>query len=165
MVMAGEKVGEKLERIYTVPLRKAYNASRKKRAIRAVDLLRAFVSRHMKTDWVNVRISEPLNAFIWARSIQKPPSRVKIKVVKEEGKLTLASLYEEKPLVKYKPKKKGAKKGEPKKAEAKPEAGTPKAEKKEEKPKAEEAKVEKKADKPSSEAPKAPHAKSGETKK
>lgn len=126
---------EKIERLYTVPLGKAYDYTRTKRARRSISLLREFLVRHMKS--VNVRISESLNEFIWARSMQKPPRKVKIKVVKE-GDVVRASLPDEKP--KPTRKKKEVKAPEPVKKEEKKEAPKelPKSEPKKE------AKVEKK---------------------
>jgi large subunit ribosomal protein L31e len=78
---------EKLERIYTVPLGKAYDYTRTKRTPRAVKLLKEFISRHMKADLGNVLLSNSLNNHIWGRSIQKPPRRVKIRVIKSDGKV------------------------------------------------------------------------------
>jgi large subunit ribosomal protein L31e len=75
----------KLERIYTVPLGKAYESARRKRTPRAVGMLRAFITRHMKADGERILISKGLNTFLWARSIQKPPRRVKVRLIKEEG--------------------------------------------------------------------------------
>ena len=38
----------------------------------------------MKVDISNVKISNEVNEAIWARSIEKPPRRIKVKVVKYE---------------------------------------------------------------------------------
>lgn len=76
---------EKLERIYTVPLGDAYEYKRTNRVPRAVKLLRQFVSRHMKTELDSVLISTELNNLLWARSIQKPPRRVKVRVIRQAG--------------------------------------------------------------------------------
>jgi len=132
---------EKIQRVYTVPLGKAYEYTRTKRARRTINLLRAFLARHMKVHPDFVRISEQVNEFIWARSMQKPPRRVKINVVKENG-MVMATLPDEKPKVrkglfrKAKPaaktdatEKKPEAKATEKKAEAKPEKKEPKAEK------------------------------------
>ena len=117
---------DKLERIYTVPLGDAYDAVRNKRAPRAVKILREFLTRHMKAD--EVLLSEALNKFIWERSIQKPPRRVKVRVIKEDA-TARAYLADEKI-------------EEPKKEEKKAE----KEEKKAEAPKKEASKEEKKAE-------------------
>jgi len=135
----------KLERIYTVPLGDAYEAPRDKRAPRAVRLLRTFIARHMKARDQRIILSEALNMFIWSSSIQKPPRRVKVRLIKEDDGVR-AYLSDEKIEEPKKEEKKAEKKEEPKKEEAKAE---PKKEKKaegepkkEEKPK--EAKAEKK---------------------
>ncbi|MFH1520428.1 MAG: 50S ribosomal protein L31e [Candidatus Micrarchaeota archaeon] len=103
-------VSTKLERIYTVPLGKAYETVRDKRAPRAVKILRAFITRHMKADGEKIVLSENLNKSIWVRSIQKPPRRVKVRLIKE-GETIKAYLADEKIEV---PKKEDAKKEEKK---------------------------------------------------
>ncbi len=121
----------KLERIYTVPLGDAYGAVRNKRVPRAVKMLRAFVARHMKADEERILLSTALNAHLWARSIQKPPRRVKVRLVKEEDRIT-AYLADEKAEAPKKGEKKPEAKKDEKKAETKKEE---KAEpKKEERP-------------------------------
>jgi len=80
---------EKIERIYTIPLGEAYDYNRKRRTPRAVKLLRQFVSRHMKADIDSVLLSNALNNSLWTRSIQKPPRRVKVRVLKKEGQVNV----------------------------------------------------------------------------
>ncbi len=69
------------EKIYTVPLRKAYNYIRTKRTRRAVAILQQFVVKHSKVTLNNVKISNALNSALWKRSMQKPPHKIKIKVL------------------------------------------------------------------------------------
>jgi large subunit ribosomal protein L31e len=76
---------EKLERIYMVPLAAAFEYKRTNRVPRAVKVLRQFISRHMKTDLDSVLISNALNSRLWARSIQKPPRRIKVRAIRKEG--------------------------------------------------------------------------------
>ncbi len=83
-------VDEKLERVYTIPLGDAYDYTRKRRVPRAVKILRQFVSRHMKVELDEVSISNMLNNSMWTRSIQKPPRRVKVRIVRQGG---IASVY------------------------------------------------------------------------
>lgn len=71
-----------LERIYTVPLRSAYDSVRGKRSRKAVKLLRGFISRHMKAEIGDVSLSEKVNGLIWKRGIQKPPRKIKVRAVK-----------------------------------------------------------------------------------
>ena len=74
-----------LERIYTVPLREAFDVPRFKRTPRAIKILRAFIERHMKAHGMKIVLSQALNEHLWARSIQKPPRRVKVRLVSESG--------------------------------------------------------------------------------
>lgn len=83
-----------LERIYTIPLGKAYDYSRAKRARRAVKIVRSFIQRHTKAE--DVRISTKANELLFGRGMQKPPRKVKVRVVKEGG-VARAYLADEKP--------------------------------------------------------------------
>jgi large subunit ribosomal protein L31e len=83
--MAETTDNRKLERIYTVPLRKAFDYLRTRRVERAVKLLRAFMARHFKVEEKSVRISEGVNSLLWRDSIQKPPRRIKIRGVLADG--------------------------------------------------------------------------------
>jgi len=123
------------ERIYTVPLRREWlKAPSYKRAKRAVNTLRKFLSRHMKCEESNVRIGRWLNMKIWERGIKKPPGKVKIKVKREkiekEGKETIEIISAE--LIEL-PKKALREKEKTEKAKKKKEAKEKKVTKKEEK--------------------------------
>ena len=81
------------ERIYTVPLRRAYwSGSRLRRSNRAVRVLREFVERHMKPE--ELLIQPEVNERIWARGIQKPPRRVRIRATKNSDNLVRVYLAE-----------------------------------------------------------------------
>ena len=81
------------ERIYTVPLRKAYwTGSRLKRANRSVRILREFVQRHMKPE--DLLIQPEVNDLIWSRGMQKPPRRVRIRATKNADNLVRVYLAE-----------------------------------------------------------------------
>jgi large subunit ribosomal protein L31e len=81
------------ERIYTVPLRKAYwTGSRLRRSNKAVRVLRKFVERHMKPE--ELLIQPEVNERIWARGIQKPPRRVRIRATKNSDNLVRVYLAE-----------------------------------------------------------------------
>ena len=107
------------ERVYTIPLGGAYGTSRVGRARKAVKMVRAFLCRHMKAEEGTVRISEKANEFIFARGMQKPPRKVKVRVVRADG-IVKAYLMDEKPAEKKEGK--GAKKAEKPRAEEKAEA-------------------------------------------
>ncbi|MBM3228844.1 hypothetical protein FJZ26_00270 [Candidatus Parvarchaeota archaeon] len=89
-------MADKLERIYTVNLSKAYSHIRTRRARYAMDLLENFVARHMKAEASDVRISNQLNGLVWSHGMEKPPRKIKIRAVKE-GLVVKAGLVEEKP--------------------------------------------------------------------
>ncbi len=81
------------ERIYTVPLRKAYwTGSRLRRSNRAVRILRKFVERHMKPE--ELVIQPEVNERIWDRGIQKPPRRIRIRATKNSDNLVRVYLAE-----------------------------------------------------------------------
>jgi large subunit ribosomal protein L31e len=84
-----------IERIYVVPLRSAYESPRTGRSRKAVKMLRGFISRHMKANAENVSISEGVNRAVWKRGIQKPPRKIKVRVVKK-GESVSVMLLEEK---------------------------------------------------------------------
>ncbi len=81
------------ERIYTVPLRRAYwTGSRLRRSNRAIRILRKFVERHMKPE--EIVIQAEVNEKIWSRGIQKPPRRVRIRATKNSDNLVRVYLAE-----------------------------------------------------------------------
>jgi len=82
-----------LERTYVIPLRDAYEASRKKRAKKALNIVRQFAERHMKGE--EVKISEGVNKLIWSRGAEKPPRRIKVVMRKDEKGVIEVMLPEE----------------------------------------------------------------------
>jgi len=87
------------ERIYTIPLGRAWISPPKKRAPRAIRIIRGFIIRHMKikTDAVVVEeeteklvISNEVNEKIWSSGIKNPPRKIRVRAVKDkEGTVTL----------------------------------------------------------------------------
>ncbi|MEM4577034.1 MAG: 50S ribosomal protein L31e [Candidatus Nezhaarchaeales archaeon] len=69
-----------LERQYTIPLRVTLGVPRWRRAARAIRFVKAFISRHMKSD--NVKIDPKVSQLIWNRGAKKPPKKVRVKAVK-----------------------------------------------------------------------------------
>ncbi len=88
---------EKLEREYVIPLRNKWKrVPRYKRANKAVKAIKEFLAKHMKIrdrDLKKIKIDRYLNEEIWFRGIRKPPSRIKVKAVKEND-VVKAELYE-----------------------------------------------------------------------
>ena len=126
-----------LERIYTIPLRDAFEHVRKKRGKRAVKIIQEFALRHMKAD--DVRISEGVNSAILRDGIEKPPRRVKVRMVKGDDALVRVWLIGEEEKIKAAADKKKKESEDKKKTE---EAAKKASEaKKEEAKKAEDAKT------------------------
>ena len=85
-----EEVEEEIveERIYTIPLRRAWISPRKKRAPRAVRIVKSFIQRHMKPEAIVV--SNEVNEKLWNRGIEKPPRKIRVRASKDkEGTVTL----------------------------------------------------------------------------
>jgi len=88
------------ERIYTIPLRRAWISPRKKRAPRATRMVRSFIQRHMKVETGpkegeeeeegRLVISNEVNERLWSRGIEKPPRNIRVRAVKDkEGTVTV----------------------------------------------------------------------------
>lgn len=76
------------ERIYTIPLGRAWISPRKKRAPKATRLVKSFIQRHMKPEVL--RVSNEVNERIWRRGIEKPPRKIRVRAAKDkEGIVTL----------------------------------------------------------------------------
>jgi len=70
------------ERVYTIPLRRAWIAPIKKRAPRAMKIIRNFVKKNMKTTMVV--IDSEVNEKVWSRGIEKPPRKIRVTTTKDE---------------------------------------------------------------------------------
>ncbi len=89
------------ERIYTIPLGKASVRPPKKRAPRAVQMIKAFITRHMKLEMRveeeeekeelhKLTISQEVNEKIWGRGIEKPPRKIRVRAAKDkDGNVTI----------------------------------------------------------------------------
>ncbi len=88
------------ERIYTIPLRRAWISPRKKRAPRAVRMVKSFIQRHMKVEIgpketeeeeeERLVISNEVNEKLWSRGIEKPPRNIRVRAAKDkEGTVTV----------------------------------------------------------------------------
>lgn len=82
------------ERVYTVPLSKAWISPRTRHSPRAVRILKGFVVKHMKVDEDSVKITNEVNEKIWGRGIQKPPRKIKVRVTKDSEDVVTVRLPE-----------------------------------------------------------------------
>ena len=88
-------------RFYTIPLQKALVRPPKKRAPRAMQLIKIFVTKHMKLtmkvseeeeeeELPQLVISKEVNEKVWDRGIEKPPRKIKTRVTKDkDGNVTV----------------------------------------------------------------------------
>jgi len=89
------------ERIYTIPLQKALVRPPKKRAPRAMQLLKIFITKHMKLavtvsedeeeeELPQLIVSQEVNEKIWGRGIEKPPRKIRVRAAKDkDGNVTV----------------------------------------------------------------------------
>jgi large subunit ribosomal protein L31e len=96
---------EKLEREYVIPLRHRWRiVPRYQRTNKAVRTVREFLVRHMKIrdrDLDKIRIDKLLNEALWGRGIKNPPSKIKVKAIKE-GDIVRVELAEPSDKLKFK---------------------------------------------------------------
>lgn len=86
---------EEKEMEYTVPLRASKHLPPKtERASHAIRTIRLFMARHMKGEVEDVWIDPHLNEFIWERSIEKIPSKVRVRAIRFEDGLIEVDLAE-----------------------------------------------------------------------
>lgn len=69
------------ELVYTINLSRLYWGRRANRAARAIRYLRQWIARRTKAK--EVVIGEDVNRVIWSRGIEKPPRRLKVRVIIE----------------------------------------------------------------------------------
>ena len=81
-----------LERIYTVPLGRAWIVQKFRRAEKAMMILRAFSERLMKPS--ELSIDPSVNEAIWARGIKNPPRKIRLKMTKDSDGVVTVTLAE-----------------------------------------------------------------------
>ncbi len=81
---------EELTRTYVVPLGVVYEAPPYRRAKKAVMVIRAFATRHMKA--TQVSIDEDVNELIWSRGIKHPPRRITLEMERDEDGIVKVKL-------------------------------------------------------------------------
>jgi large subunit ribosomal protein L31e len=90
------------ERIYTVPLGKAWIMPPRKRSPRAMRMLRSFMIKHMKMEArkeeeaeeeeepKKLVISNEVNERVWGRGVEKPPRKIRVRAAKDkDGNVTV----------------------------------------------------------------------------
>ena len=89
------------EKVYTIPLGKAWIMPSNRRASRAVRMIREFVVKNMKLEKPKggeveeeepkkLVISGEVNERVWSRGMQKPPRNIRVRAAKDkEGNVTV----------------------------------------------------------------------------
>lgn len=89
------------EKFYTVPLGKAWITPPRRRAPRAMRMLKSFITKHMKLksrketgeeeeEVSRLIISNEVNLRMWSRGIEKPPRKIRVRAAKDkEGNVTV----------------------------------------------------------------------------
>jgi len=96
-----------LERVYTVPLSRAWIAPRHQRTKRAVNMLKEYAEKHMKSS--EIKIETSLNEELWNRGITSPPRRITVKMSRDEDGVVTISLPKEAKAPREESKEKGTK--------------------------------------------------------
>lgn len=88
------------ERIYTIPLSRAWIMPPNKRAPRAIRIIKSFLIKHMKLEAPRegeeeaeprkLIISNEVNELVWSRGIEKPPRKIRVRAARDkEGNVTV----------------------------------------------------------------------------
>lgn len=77
------------EKIFVISLREVKKAPCYRRVNRAAKLIREYLIRHMKSE--KIRFDPALNEKLWERGQEKPPSRIRVKAVKDDDGVVHAS--------------------------------------------------------------------------
>lgn len=89
------------ERIYTIPLGKAWIMPPRKRTPRAMRMIRAFITKHMKLEAKKegeeeeeeapkLIITNEVNEKVWERGVEKPPRKIRVRAAKDkDGNITV----------------------------------------------------------------------------
>ena len=81
-----------IERIYTVPLGKAWISQKYRRAEKAMMVLKDFTERHMKPN--EIIIDPSVHEAIWARGIKNPPRKLRVKMTKDSDGVVTVTMAE-----------------------------------------------------------------------
>ncbi len=87
------------EKTYTIPLAKALIMPPRKRAPRAIRMIKAYIRKHMKVplraeeddeEAPKITLTSQLNERIWGRGIEKPPRKIRVRATKDkDGNVTV----------------------------------------------------------------------------
>ena len=85
-------MSQELERVYTIPLGKVLLSQSQHRAVRAINMIREFARKHMKTQ--KIKIDEEVAHLIWSKGVRSPPRKIRVRLTKTDDGFILVSNYE-----------------------------------------------------------------------
>ena len=85
-------MSQEVERVYTVNLGKVLLSPDNQRAKRAINMVKEFAQRHMKTG--QIKIEEDVSHLLWSRGIKHPPRKIRVRMTKTDDGYVLISKYE-----------------------------------------------------------------------
>lgn len=74
-------MAEEKERVYTVPLGRAWRVPRDERTNRALADMKIYIARHMKIPLENVWVDYSVSTLMWERGSQRPPRKMRVRAV------------------------------------------------------------------------------------
>jgi len=80
------------ERIFTIPLDKAWISPSKKRTPRQLRILRNFIKKNMRSE--EVLISKDVNEKLWSRGIEGRFRKIRVKALKDKEDVVTVHLSE-----------------------------------------------------------------------
>ena len=86
-------MSQELERVYTIPLGKVLLSQSQHRAVRAINMIREFARKHMKTQ--EIKIDEEVAHLIWSKGVRSPPRKIRVKLTKTDDGYILVTNYED----------------------------------------------------------------------
>ncbi|MEC7707879.1 MAG: 50S ribosomal protein L31e [Thermoproteota archaeon] len=86
-------MSQELERVYTIPLGKVLLSQSQHRAVRAINMIREFARKHMKTQ--EIKIDEEVAHLIWSKGVRSPPRKIRVKMTKTDDGYILVTNYED----------------------------------------------------------------------
>ena len=86
-------MSQELERVYTIPLGKVLLSQSQHRSVRAINMIREFARKHMKTQ--EIKIDEEVAHLIWSKGVRSPPRKIRVKMVKTDDGHILVTNYQD----------------------------------------------------------------------
>ncbi len=80
------------EKIFVIPLGDVKKVPHYRRARRAAKEVREYLVKHMKS--ADVKIDPKINEKLYERGVKKPPTKIRVKAVKDDDGLVNATLVE-----------------------------------------------------------------------